>query len=173
MKKHTGAESGSGFESGSGSGSEPAPAPRAHVASDAGEVVVSTGSTGYRTEVGVRGHRFVVDEPEHLGGSDGGPTPYELLWASLAACTTITLRMYADRKSWPLGDVQVRIRHRKEAGRDHVVRVLTLEGDLDAEQRLRLVEIADRCPVHRTIERGIEVSTELVQVRSTRDDPGG
>ncbi|CAN5787576.1 bifunctional alpha/beta hydrolase/OsmC family protein [soil metagenome] len=146
-----------------GEGDAEAPgAPRAHVAADSGEVAVATGPTGYRTEAGVRGHRFVLDEPEHLGGTDEGPTPYEMLWASLAACTSITLRMYADRKSWPLEEVHVRIRHRKEAGKDHVVRELSLEGDLDEEQRQRLVEIADRCPVHRTLERGVEVSTELV-----------
>jgi uncharacterized OsmC-like protein/alpha-beta hydrolase superfamily lysophospholipase len=135
--------------------------PRSHLASDAGDVVVRTGADGYRTEGAVRGHRFVVDEPRKVGGTDEGPSPFEHLWAALAACTTITLRMYADRKEWPLGEIEVRIRHRKEGGKDLVVRELTLEGPLDAEQRARLAEIADRCPVHRTLERGVEVTTEL------------
>jgi uncharacterized OsmC-like protein/pimeloyl-ACP methyl ester carboxylesterase len=136
--------------------------PRAHRAADAGKVVVRTGATGYRTEAGVRGHRFLLDEPERLGGTDEGPTPYEMLWASLAACTTITLRMYADRKGWPLEEIRVRIRHAKVGGRDHVVRELALEGPLDAEQRERLAQIADRCPVHRSLEQGVEVTTEVV-----------
>ena len=108
-----------------------------------------------------------MDEPVQLGGTDEGPTPFELLWASLAACTTITLRMYADRKEWPLEDIQVRIRHTREAGRDHVVRELRLDGPLDAEQRQRLVEIADRCPVHRTMERGVEITTEVFGMDAT------
>lgn len=134
---------------------------RSRTPPDEGRVTVVTGSDGYRTEGQVRGHRFLVDEPVHVGGTDEGPSPFELLWASLASCTTITLRMYADRKKWPLEDIQVRIRHAREGGRDHVVRELRLEGPLDAEQRQRLVEIADRCPVHRTLERGVEITTEV------------
>jgi uncharacterized OsmC-like protein/fermentation-respiration switch protein FrsA (DUF1100 family) len=136
-------------------------APRAHEEPDSGSLTVVTGAEGYRTEAQVRGHRFLLDEPRRLGGTDEGPTPFEYLWAALAGCTTITLRMYADRKKWPLGEVAVRIRHEKAEGQDHVVRELTLEGPLDEEQRARLVEIADRCPVHRTLERGVEVSSEL------------
>jgi uncharacterized OsmC-like protein len=123
-----------------------------------------TGSTGYRTRVGVRDHRLWSDEPVSLGGTDLGPTPFELVWAGLAACTTITLRMYADRKGWPLEDIGVRIEPVRE-GRDiRARRILSLRGDLDAEQRDRLAEIADRCPVHRALEHGVPVTTE-------RDEP--
>lgn len=135
--------------------------PRSHEEAHGGALRVRTGARGYRTEAGVRNHRFLLDEPVELGGTDEGPTPYEVLWAGLAACTTITLRMYADRKEWPLQEVEVTIRHRKEGGRDHVVRELHLAGPLDAEQRARLVQIADRCPVHRTLEAGVEITTEV------------
>jgi uncharacterized OsmC-like protein/alpha/beta superfamily hydrolase len=135
--------------------------PRSHVASDTGDVTVRGGAGGYRTEVAVRTHRFVIDEPLPLGGTDEGPTPYEVLWAALSGCTAITVRMYAARKDWPLEEIGIRIRHSKEAGRDHVVQELTLKGSLDAEQRSRLLEIAGRCPVHRSLERGVEVTTEL------------
>ncbi len=135
--------------------------PRSHLEPNAGALRVRTGAEGYRTEAGVRKHRFVLDEPVELGGTDEGPTPYEALWAGLAACTSITLRMYADRKEWPLEGVEVEIRQKKEDGKDQVVRELHLSGALDAEQRARLVEIADRCPVHRTLEAGVEIRTEL------------
>jgi len=137
-------------------------------------VVTRTGADGFRTDVIVGRHRLVADEPESVGGGDEGPTPYDYLVAGLGACTSMTLRMYAGRKGWPLEEVRVRLKHGRvhrqddEAcveGRDgecmdRVHRVVELVGELDAEQRARLMEIADRCPVHRTLERGVVVDKE-------------
>ena len=147
---------------------------------------------GYTTEIMARRHALVADEPESVGGSDFGPGPYELLSAGLGACTAMTLHMYARRKKWPLERVEVELRHFKDypsdmeaaasaevhpgevsasakpaatpANRiDHFERRLLIVGDaLSEEQRARLVEIADRCPVHRTLEAGARVVTRIV-----------
>lgn len=136
-------------------------------------VIVARTEQGYRTEIVANGHPLVADEPIRVGGTNQGPTPYELLASALGACTSITLRMYADRKMWPLEAVEVRLQHEKihcedcaEAGGpgakiDHFIREITLEGELDEEQRGRLLQIADRCPVHRTLEHPAEVTTTL------------
>jgi putative redox protein len=135
-------------------------------------VATSTPPGGYRTQVRSGRHALVADEPVGVGGTDEGPTPYDLLAAALGACTGMTLRMYADRKSWPLGEVQVEVRHgRVHADHggacddprscvDRLSRRIRLAGDLTGEQRTRLLEIADRCPVHRTLERGVRIETE-------------
>ena len=134
-------------------------------------VSARTGRDGYLTEIRARGHALLADEPASVGGTDRGPTPYDLLAAALGACTTMTLRMYAERKGWPLEEASVRLRHEKihardeeacpdrEARMDALDREIRLEGDLDAEQRARLMEIADRCPVHRTLSAGVVVRT--------------
>ena len=136
-------------------------------------VKVEGPATGFRTEVEVGGHRLVVDEPTAVGGSDGGPTPYEMLLAGLGACTAMTLRIYADRRKWPLERARISLIHRKvhaqdcidcdkKATRMDVVdRVITLEGALTEEQRAKLLEIANRCPVHQTLQSKIEVNTTL------------
>jgi putative redox protein len=138
-------------------------------------VVARIGRSGYRTELLANGHPLVADEPVSVGGTNAGPSPYELLSAALGACTTMTLRMYADRKRWPLTAVEARVHHGKvhcddcsdpEAKRsriDRFERELTLEGPLDEAQRQRLVEIADRCPVHRTLHSEVRVVTTLAE----------
>jgi putative redox protein len=138
-------------------------------------VIVRTGATGYRTEILANGHPLVADEPVAVGGTNTGPSPYELLSAALGACTTMTLRMYADRKKWPLEAAEARVRHakvhREDGGDpdnkrsriDQFSRKLVLEGQLDEGQRQRLKEIADRCPVHRTLHSDVSVTTELVE----------
>ena len=116
-------------------------------------------------------HRLVADEPVNVGGLDSGPGPYELLLAALGACTSMTIRLYADNKKLPLTRVQVRLRHSriyardcaecetKEGMLDHIERVISLEGELDDKQRARLMEIADKCPVHRTLKSEIDIRT--------------
>ena len=136
-------------------------------------VVVTTGE-GLRTEVEAGGHTVVADEPENLGGTDNGPTPYDYLLAALGGCTAMTLRMYADRKGWPLESVTVRLSqdriHAKDCGEceteegriDRIGREIELGGPLDEKQRRRLMEVADMCPVHRTLKREVLVENSLV-----------
>ena len=143
------------------------------LAAEEGIVVVQTGAEGYYTEVSAGGHPLVVDEPVSYGGTDLGPSPYQLLSASLGSCTSLTLRMYADRKEWPLESVTVRLKHEKihakdcedcksENGKVDVIdREIELEGKLSPEQRQRLLEIADKCPVHKTLHSEIKVRTRL------------
>ncbi len=117
-------------------------------------------------------HHVLADEPMAYGGTDRGLTPYQFLAAGLGACTSMTVRMYARRKGWPLKHVSVDVTHDKvhaqdaEVGRskiDTFTRILKLEGDLDDAQRARLLEIADKCPVHKTLEQGARVDTKLLQ----------
>ncbi len=137
-----------------------------------GWTVVSTGASGYTSYVATSRHRLVADEPVSVGGADLGPSPYELLGAALGACTGITLRMYADHKGWPLAGVTVSVHHERIHARDcetcetsegridRFTRRIRLAGPLDAPQRARLLEIADRCPVHRTLRGEVDVVTE-------------
>jgi putative redox protein len=136
------------------------------------QVFVRTSRTRYHTEIFAGGHALVADEPESAGGTDTGPTPWGLLMAALGACTTITLRMYADRKTWPLEEIGVKLEHMKinEPSADgdlpklhEIAQELELVGPLDAEQRARLFEIAGRCPVHRALDAGIEVPMTLAE----------
>ncbi len=138
------------------------------------QVVVGIGHEHYRTEALAGGHPLVMDEPQSLGGTDLGASPYDLILAGLGGCTAITLRMYADRKEWPLEEVHVRLTHKKmhasdcaecettEGRIDVIRREVQLMGPLDDKQRSRLLAIADRCPVHRTFHGEIEVLTSLV-----------
>ncbi len=149
-----------------------AEAPPALVAA-ADEVVARTFVDGFRTEVQSGNHALVADEPGSVGGSDLGPSPYDLLSAALASCTTMTLRMYANFKKIGLRSATVRVRHGKVHAEDCVdcetkdgkidefQRVLELDGDLTDEQRQRMLEIADRCPVHRTLHSEAKVRTAL------------
>ena len=106
---------------------------------------------------------FLVDEPVSVGGLGSGPNPYELLSAALGSCTAMTLRLYAERKGWPLGRVQVSVRHHRPSleARDLFERTISVEGPLDAAQLEQLLAIAQRCPVHRTLDRGSDVVTTL------------
>jgi putative redox protein len=112
-------------------------------------------------------HRLRADEPEEKGGGDTGASPHELLLSSLAACTSVTLRLYAHRKGWPLTNAKIRLSGRHEDGRYVINRQVQLEGPLDLDQRARLLEIADRCPVHRTLTGAIVINT------SEAPAPGG
>ncbi len=137
-----------------------------------GEVWTRVGSKGYTTEVTAGRHHLIADEPPSVGGDDLGPTPYGYLLAGLGACTAMTLRMYADYKKIPLEEVNVKLTHDKihkvdgensedSKGKiDQIKRLVSLKGDLTPEQRKRLIEIADRCPVHKTLEGKPEILTE-------------
>lgn len=137
------------------------------------QVVVRTDDDGYLTEIKAGPHSFLADEPESVGGTNLGPTPYGYLSAALGACTSMTLRMYADRKKWDLKEVRVHVSHSKDYYEDSEAvedkkskidifdREIELEGNLDDEQRARLLEIADRCPVHRTLHSDVKVITKL------------
>ncbi len=108
--------------------------------------------------------RFVADEPSTLGGLDLGPTPHDLVCAGLAACTAQTMRLYAKRKGWPLGEVEVRVSHRRDISVkpvDIFDRVIVMGGPLDEDQRQRILEIAQMCPVHKLLTAGATVDTTL------------
>lgn len=118
----------------------------------------------YTQQVTTHKHRWIADEPKSMGGADEGPAPMEMVLAGLGACTSMTLRMYANRKEWPLKQVTVDLRHVKgEKGVEQLVRKIKIEGDLSEEQLARLLEIANRCPVHRTLlNEQLEIPTELI-----------
>jgi putative redox protein len=144
-------------------------------AADGAVMVAETGAGAFQVQVSVHGTRFLADEPVKVGGLGSGPSPYELVAAGLGACTCMTVRLYADRKAWPLERVRVSVRHEKTAGQtppDVFQRLIALDGPLDAEQRARLLEIADKCPVHRTLEGGAHVVTGALGAPSaTPPDP--
>jgi putative redox protein len=148
------------------------PVERSEVQIETGTVLVrETGNGKFQQEILSGPHRFLADEPVKVGGLDSGPGPYDLLLAGLGACTSMTLRLYADNKKLPLKRVSVRLTHNKihaedclncetrEGMVDRIDRNITIEGPLDAGQRKRLLEIADKCPVHRTLESEIEIRT--------------
>ena len=137
----------------------------------------------FQQEILTGPHRLLADEPVKLGGLDSGPGPYDYLLAGLGACTSMTIRLYADFKKIPLENVSVRLEPRqdprqglrdlRDQGRqvDHIERAITLEGALDAEQRKRLLEIADKCPVHKTLNSEIDIHTVERPAELARDKP--
>lgn len=142
---------------------------------DAFTVVVTGRADGFAQEIATGAHHLRSDEPRAAGGTDTGPDPYALLLAALGSCTSMTLAMYARRKKWPLEAVTVRLRHRRVyledcAGCedqprrvDRIERELELTGPLDDQQRARLVAIAEKCPVHRTLTSTVEIATHLAR----------
>ena len=136
-------------------------------------VTVHGAAAGFAQEITVGKHRLSGDEPISDGGTDTGPNPYDLLLAALGSCTSMTVAMYARRKQWPLEAVSVRLRHSKihaadcescetsEGLLDHIDRDLELVGPLSEEQRARLLAIANKCPVHRTLTSEIDIQTRL------------
>jgi putative redox protein len=144
------------------------------IAVEAGTVVVSETGDGAFTQQLLDGrHRLLADEPVSAGGKDLGPGPYELLLMALGACTSMTVRLYANRKQWPLQRVTVRLKHTRSYPKDckeceskpvmldHVDREIEFAGDLSDEQRTKLLEIAEKCPVHRTLSQRVEIATRM------------
>lgn len=136
-------------------------------------VVEESGQGKYRQRVTAGGHTLVADEPKSAGGDDAGPNPYEFLLSALGACTSMTLRMYADLKKLPLEKITVTLQHErihaddctgcetKEGKIDRILSIIDLKGPLGEDQRRRLLEIADKCPVHRTLQGEIRIVTRV------------
>jgi uncharacterized OsmC-like protein len=143
---------------------------------DAQDVTVEGDASGFSQNIRAGGYEFAADESLAAGGTGTGPDPYQLLLAALGSCTSMTVALYARRKGWPLKRVRVDLSHSKiwaqdcancetKVGQlDRIHRVIDLDGDLSIEQRRRLLEIADKCPVHRTLTSEIDIVTRLTQV---------
>jgi len=138
------------------------------------EVIVHGDATGFSQQILAGAHALTADEPVEGGGADIGPAPYDLLLAALGACTSMTVGMYARRKAWPLESVTVRLRHSrihaedcadcetKEGMLDRIERDVQFIGALTTEQRDKLLEISNKCPVHRTLSSEIDIQTRLI-----------
>lgn len=130
-------------------------------------VVAESGQGRYQQRISAGEHQLLADEPAHLGGGDSGPNPFDLVMAGLGACTSITLRMYAERKGLPLTSIRVNLSHNRidvdGQRRDHIERTISLDGDLTPEQCQRLLEIANRCPVHRALSGSIHIESRLAE----------
>lgn len=138
------------------------------------EVTVRGSAAGFEQEITAGSHHFKSDEPISSGGTDTGPGPYDLLLAALGSCTSMTVAMYARRKGWPLESVTVHLRHNKihaedcatcetrQGFLDHIERDIRFSGVLTAEQRVKLLEIANKCPVHRTLTSEIDIQTREI-----------
>ena len=139
-----------------------------------GDVVVRGDASAFAQQIVVGPHQLTADEPIEVGGRDTGPGPYDLLLAALGSCTSMTISLYARTKKWPLESVTVNLRHSKvhaadcrdcetkEGKVDRIEREIHLEGKLEPEQQERLLQIADKCPVHRTLKGEIDIQTKAV-----------
>ena len=127
----------------------------------------------FTSEVASGKHLLIADEPENEGGKDLGPAPYDLLCASLGSCTAMTIRMYTDLKKWELKSVEVALKHSKVVindsegnptndKKDHILREITLLGNLDEKKKERIIKIANKCPVHKTLSPAIDIETVLI-----------
>jgi uncharacterized OsmC-like protein len=138
------------------------------------DVIVTGAASGFAQEIVVGPHRLTADEPIEFGGKNTGPGPYDLLLAALGSCTSMTISLYARTKKWPLESVIVNLRHSKihaadcrdcetkEGKIDRIEREIQFVGKLDPEQQKRLLEIADKCPVHRTLKSEIDIQTRAI-----------
>ena len=131
-------------------------------------VVTENGRGRYQQSVRAGRHTLVADEPVAAGGGDAGPAPFDYLLAALGACTSITLRMYAEIKKLPLTGINVELTHEKieiagEGKTDRIERIITLTGDLTEAQRSRMLEIANKCPMHRTLRADIQIDSALTE----------
>jgi len=138
------------------------------------DVIVRGDAVGFTQQIDVGSHRLTADEPIEVGGRDTGPSPYDLLLAALGSCTSMTVSLYARTKKWPLESVTVNLRHSKihaadcrdcetkEGKIDRIERDIHFIGTLDQEQRKKLLEIADKCPVHRTLHSEINIQTRAI-----------
>lgn len=128
-------------------------------------VVAENGNGRYQQAVTVGQHHLIADEPVSVGGADAGPAPFDLVMAGLGACTSMTLRMYAERKGLALSHVSVALSHQKievdGVSRDRIERTISLTGELTADQRQRLLEIANKCPVHRALSQSLVIESAL------------
>jgi uncharacterized OsmC-like protein len=141
---------------------------------NATDVVVRGAASGFAQEIAVGSHRLTADEPIDVGGKDSGPSPYDLLLAALGSCTSMTISLYARAKKWPLESVTVNLRHSKihaadcrdcetkEGKIDRIEREIHLVGELSPDQQKKLLEIADKCPVHRTLQSEIDIQTKAI-----------
>lgn len=126
------------------------------------DVTVQTGEGKFQQSVLVGPHRGLADEPKELGGDDTGPAPFEHVLAGLGACTSMTVKMYAERKTWPLESVHVDLSIHKEDDGYRLTRKISLKGELSEEQRTRLLDIANKCPVHKMLTGKISIDSALV-----------
>lgn len=124
-------------------------------------VTATIGKDLYRTEIKTSAHTLYSDEPTEVGGEDSGPTPGDLLRMSLASCTAITLRMYADRKKWNVEEIQVMVSNERNQYKTTFQCNISVKGDIDEMQRMRLLEIAQACPVHKVLKNPISVESEM------------